>query len=115
MSAPDDSDFERRAKHLFDRSVEQLDAATRTRLSQARAAALDDLEPQISQRRWRVWAPVAGVAAAALATVAVLFESRRSPETSPLDDLELLADDDLDMMQDLDFYAWLDDQPELEG
>lgn len=117
MSTPDDnSEFERRTKVLFDRSVEQLDAATRTRLAQARASALDELEPRAAHRRWRVWAPAAGLAAAALATVAVLFEKRSgSQRTSPLDDLELLANEDLDMMQELDFYAWLDEQPDFKG
>jgi hypothetical protein len=32
-----------------------------------------------------------------------------------LDDLELmLAEDEFDMLEELEFYAWLEEQPELE-
>lgn len=112
----DNDEFERRTKALFGRSVSTLDAKTRAQLAQARAKALDELQHRPVQR-WRVWAPVAGVAVAALASVAVLIETRsqRQPAAVPLEDLDLLAHEDLDMMQDLEFYAWLDEQPEWES
>lgn len=114
MSTQDNEEFERRAKALFDRSVDRLDASTRAKLARARANALNEVQPESSGRRWFVWAPVAGVAAVAVASVAVLVETRtqREPATPPLEDLDLLAHEDLDMMQDLEFYAWLEEQPE---
>jgi hypothetical protein len=114
----DDSEFERRSKALFDRSVEQLDARTRARLARARAAAISEAEPQPKQRRWRVVAPVVGVAAASVATLAVVLDRRSTPRraTPPLEDLDLLASGDIDLLQqDLAFYAWLDEQPEFQG
>lgn len=114
MSVPDDeAEFERRTKALFDESVAGLDTHTRTQLAQARAAALNEIEPRASHRAWRIWAPLTGLAAAAVASVAVIVNTRpQTPQAagSALEDLDLLAREDLDMMQDLDFYAWLDEQ-----
>ncbi|MET0984825.1 MAG: hypothetical protein ABW034_05385, partial [Steroidobacteraceae bacterium] len=113
MNAPDDdSEFERRAKALFDRSVTELDAPTRTKLAQARATALNEVASPATHRRWRVWAPITGLAAAAVAAVAVLIETKtqQPQDSSSLEDLDLLAQEDLDMIQDVEFYAWLDEQ-----
>lgn len=118
MNAPEeDSELERRAKALFDRSVASLDTQTRTKLAQARAAALNSVAPSSSRRTWRVWAPVAGVAAAAIAAVAVLLdtETQQPQDGSALEDLDLLAQDDPDMLQDVEFYAWLDQQADWHG
>jgi hypothetical protein len=58
-----------------------------------------------------------GIAAAALA-VALIWQSPGAPpvsiETAALSDLDILLDgEDLDLLEDLDFYAWLLEQPEL--
>jgi hypothetical protein len=37
-------------------------------------------------------------------------------EVAALDDLELLlAEDEFEMLEELEFYAWLEEQPELEN
>jgi hypothetical protein len=112
----DNSAFERRARELLRDSVDNLDAAKRSRLTQARHAALAARTARPSTRpAWlhaRVLAP--GGAVAAVALVAVLLWSGPSHHPvnesgSALDDLELLADSDgyeLSQEPDLDFIEW---------
>jgi hypothetical protein len=115
----EDKDLERRAKALFDDSVRGLDGATRTRLAQARARALEVLEPR-APRLMRDW-QLAAAGALAVVALAVYFVPWRSePPAAPsmqvavLDDLELLLTEDVEMFQaELDFYAWLEEQPEF--
>ncbi len=114
--------FEKRARELLRASADELDGATRSRLSRARAAAL---EPAPHQRNWsdfRYLAPAGALAAAVLATV--LFLGQRDGGTvndssgTALYDMELLADTDaLDIAQetDLDFIEWAAAQGEQGG
>ena len=70
--------LEERAKRLFDESVEQLDAATLSRLNQARQKALE-----ASPRRMPSivrWAPVGGLATAAAVAMLLI----QSPSTVDL-------------------------------
>lgn len=120
MNGPDDNadrTFERRAKAAFDESVAALDAQTRSHLTQARHAALSRIEPEPAARKWRLWVPATGLAAAALAAVGVALFKLNDDKQLPagtrhgasLEDMDLLAaDDDMDIMEDLDFYSWLD-------
>jgi hypothetical protein len=115
----DDKDlsaFERETKRMFDESVAGLDAATRSRLTRARHRALEELKPKRSYH-WRFTLVPAGTLAA-VALVAFLVIQTRPPEPPPADslgDLEiLLAEEDLEMLdEDLDFYGWLEEQPEF--
>jgi hypothetical protein len=111
------SDFERRTKRAFDQSVAALDAATRSRLTQARHRALDGL-PQ-RHMGWRSGLLPSG-ALAATALVAWLVVLQRPPpqeavRAAPLADLEiLLGEEDLEMLdEELEFYGWLEEQPEF--
>ncbi len=112
--------FEQRTKQLFDDSVAGLDAATRSRLTQARHRALEELAPAKARWRWSV-VPAGGMAVAAALAV-LLFVHPRGPtesalQPSSLGDLEiLLSDEDLQMLdEDIEFYGWLEEQPELKG
>jgi hypothetical protein len=110
MSSQDD--FESRAKALFDDSVDGLDGATRSRLNRGRQRALAELGSNaVSFGRWTRWAPVTGVAAAAAVAV-VLWNVNPAPGPGaqiPVYDFELLMNDDsLEMLQDLEFYSWMD-------
>lgn len=113
-----DGDFERRAKRMFDQSVGSIDAATRSRLTQARHRALQQLERPRTRAGW-LWAPAGGLALAALAAVMLFERGGPAPEVglqaSTLDDLEiLLGDQDLEMLdEEIEFYAWLEEQPEF--
>jgi hypothetical protein len=106
-----------RASELFAESVAGLDGHTRSRLSRARAAAVAAAEssrrnPWLSPSRL---VPLGGAAAALIAIVLI----SQMPEAPPaeqvvLNDLDLLLEgENLDLFEDLDFYAWLLEQPEL--
>jgi hypothetical protein len=105
--------IEVRAKRAFDDSVSSLDAQTRSRLAQARAQALE-------QARRRPWWPARGLVpgAIAAATALAVWMLWQDPTTQPggveiaaLQDLEiLLGEEELEMLEELDFYTWLDEE-----
>ena len=117
--------FERQARGVLEESVQRIDARTRSRLNQARHAAL-----AAALARPRTWwrgfgmMPAAGAAAAAL-LVAVTLWHREPAADLPFEgqqhaavtaeDMDLLADSDgLDLMEGWDgpFYEWAADQTE---
>ena len=114
------SEFERSAKQAFDASVRELDAATRQRLVQARERALEDAGGTRLGLGWS-WslAPGGALAAAALVAVLLVATHQRPTELGPQQfapgDLEiLLGQEDLAMLDDdIEFYSWLEEQPEL--
>jgi hypothetical protein len=116
-----DSDFERRTKQAFDDSVATLDAATRSRLTQARYRALEERRtrrPALWQRRPLL--PVGALAAAALVVWLTVWQTPPGADavrSAPLADLEiLLGEEDLEMLdEELEFYGWLEEQPEFAG
>ena len=112
-------DFENRTREVLGESVERLDGRTRSRLTQARHAALAQLERPA--RSWlRTYVPVG--ATAAVAALAVFVWTGRPPaeavvaETGPAYDMELLSDSDApDFLADtdeLEFYEWAADEIE---
>jgi hypothetical protein len=108
----DRQEFEAQAKALFDDSVDALDAGTLSRLNRGRQAALAELGPgRTSLRRGR-WLPAAGVAAAALVTVMLVRGPAGVDPVEPAvtaSDFELLMNEpSLEMLEDLEFYSWLD-------
>jgi hypothetical protein len=112
------NDFERRTKRVFDDSVAALDAATRSRLTQARYRALE--EPTSARnRRWRsALLPAGALAATALVAWLAVWQLPPSSDAvsgAPLADLEiLLGEEDLEMLdEELEFYGWLEEQPEF--
>jgi hypothetical protein len=110
--------FERRTKQLFDESVAGLDARTRSQLTRARHRALEELAPH-KARGWR-WSlvPAGGVAVAAV--MAWLLVGQPPPtetafqSASPADLDLLLGEADPEMLnEELEFYGWLEEQPEF--
>jgi len=108
-----DKDLESLARGVFDESVERLDGATRSRLTQARHAALAELE----RPRFRLtsWVPAGAMAGAAV--LAVMLWTQPGPGVAPepalaavpVDDFEMLTmGEDLDLLdEDVGFYAWV--------
>jgi hypothetical protein len=109
------SEFERRTRALLLQSADQLPGAVRSRLTQARHAALaarSQRGPSITRR----WMPLGAAVAAALALLIVYVPHGRSPLENPvpgagLEDIELLSDTDAvplngDQDVDYDFYEW---------
>ena len=104
-----DEAFSKQAKASFDETVEQLDGATLSKLNRARHAALAEM--QQPTRQWSRWMPATGVAAAALVAVMILQNPAGIDEPLPaaVADMEiLLGEDSIDMLEDLEFYSWLD-------
>lgn len=106
-----DERFENRAKELFDDSVDRLDAATLSQLNQRRQAALAEVASAGSSIQWGRWLPAAGVTAAAV--VAVVMMQGTPVVESPVDELTdfeiLISDDNLEMIEELEFYSWLEE------
>jgi hypothetical protein len=119
---PTVSALEERSRALFDNSVAGLDMATRSRLTQARHAALAAAS---ARRPWLmrmpVWASAAGVTCAAVLGAALWFggplhvsgQTSAADAQSKFEDLDIIAASDessgdaMDMLQDdIDFYAW---------
>jgi hypothetical protein len=115
------SQFEQRLRAALLDSSDALDGRTRSRLTQARYAALEQRAvPAPKSARWRGWAPAGAVAMAVLVTVLYIGHGGvNSPlavpagSSSALDDLDLLADSDAlalsadtDQELDSDFYEW---------
>ena len=115
--------FEESSRALFHDSVEGLDFALRSRLTQARHAAVEAASTR--RRPWffrlGVWTPTAGVTAAVVLGVFLWVGSPLShhavtvADGQPnLEDLDIVASsegsgDAMDMLQDdVDFYDWAD-------
>lgn len=113
--------LEERTRSLFLESVEGLDMPTRSRLNQARQAAVASAAD--GARGWLLRMPVlgsaGGVAAAAVLGVALWFggplqhTTHSVPAESAFEDLDLVASseegtgDAVEMLQDdIDFYDW---------
>jgi hypothetical protein len=116
-------DFERRTKLAFDGSVRELDPATRSRLAAARRNALQAGEERGARRGW-AWslAPAGALAASVLAVAILVLHGGPRTEVglqpgAPITDLEILLGEEgleFEMLDDeIEFYAWLEDQPEL--
>jgi hypothetical protein len=100
-------DLEKRTREVLEESTARLDGRTLSRLTQARHAALDRLQRPV-RRRWSLLVP-AGAAAAALLAVVIWGGRTPSEPTSPVDDMEMLADGDAPDFVDgeeLEFYEW---------
>jgi hypothetical protein len=123
MGEQEDNTLEVRSRALFQNSVEGLDMRIRSRLTQARSAALE----AASSRRpwwlgWRMWTPAAGVTAAAILGAALWLGSPLGHQGGNLadvstnfEDLDLVASTDegsadaMEMLQDdIDFYDFAD-------
>jgi hypothetical protein len=120
-------EFEKRAAELLRSRVDDIDGATRSRLAQARAAAVEAAaRPARHGLDFRHLAPVTAMASAAVLTVLLVVDSNRPPpvnETTTaalydLGDMDLLADADaFDLAQetDLEFIEWAAAMGEQDG
>ncbi|MEM9302843.1 MAG: hypothetical protein AAGE01_12060 [Pseudomonadota bacterium] len=109
-----DDDFARRARAALDRQADALDGHARSRLTQARHAALDALEDKPRFRALR-FAPAFALVLVAVAAVGLLRpQAAVDPAPVPaaaesIADMELLAlDTELELLADLEFYLWLE-------
>ena len=125
------TEFERNARAVLEESVRRIDGRTRSRLNQARQAAV----AAATARRGSWWRgftlmPAAGAAAAALLVAVVLWQRQPATELSVLEvphasaehagveDMDLLADADaMELMESWDgsFYEWAAAQTDESG
>ena len=107
------SEFEKRTKEVLEESAARLDGRTRSRLTQARHAALAQAQKPARQW-WRAYVP-AGAAAAAVLAVVLLGRPGGTEIAPPVaqaaseaEDTELLAEapDFVADGEDLEFYEW---------
>jgi hypothetical protein len=110
---PEDETFLQQSKKLLDESVDSLDAATLSRLNQARQKALNI---RLGTRRTnhfltaRTGAVFASFAVAAVVVLIWTSANQQQPAVvaQQYEDLEMLtADADLDLLEDLEFVSWL--------
>jgi len=109
-----------RARQVYRDGTQGLDAATLSRLNRARQAALEEYDRRRALPAWRRgnWQPAAALATvAAIAIAAALLwapglDVRGADPIARVEragDLEVvLADENLDMLDDLDFVEWLE-------
>ena len=106
-------DFEKRTHEVLEESTARLDGRMRSRLTQARHAALAQLAQPV-RHWWRAYVPAGAAAAVAVLAVVIWSGAPPSPPAgpaaSPAEDLELLADAEaqafVDDGEDLEFYEW---------
>ena len=117
--------FERNARTVLEHGVQSIDARTRSRLNQARQAALAATTAKPAWWRSLTLMPAAGAAAAAVLVAVTLWHHEPAGELPVLDaqrsaveDLDLLADSEgLDLVQqgDNSFYEWAAEQADANG
>jgi hypothetical protein len=115
------SEFEMRTRALLEDSVQRVDGRIRSRLNQARHAAIEEA----TRRRTSFWRrftlmPAAGAVAATVLVAFVLWPHSHPGDLEGsgrpgVDDLDLIADSDaLDLVSDEtdtgQFYEWAVDQ-----
>lgn len=115
-SSDQDRELAKRAKAVFDRGTESLSGEVRSRLTQARHAAFSESESNRDATLGRRWMPAGGLALAAVMAAFLWLDRAAVPEgpISAIEDLDVvMAEESLDMFEQLEFYSWLGDQPEL--
>jgi ferric-dicitrate binding protein FerR (iron transport regulator) len=125
MKADEDrlAETERRARGVLDESVTRVSGHVRSRLNQARQAALAEIEvrPRSFWRMPAILAPASGVAAAAVVAVVLMHQAGERGLAANVggqagyEDIELLSDNDgLELLENWDgsFYEWAATQSE---
>ena len=111
MSDRDNEHFLQQVRQQLDESENHLDAATRSRLTQIRSAALESAAEPKAKWLWPV--PVMALSSAAIVAVVSVSLSVNTVtvQNSSLDDLPLLTiNDSFELLNDVEFYQWLEDQ-----
>ncbi|HEY8052390.1 MAG: hypothetical protein ACHQD6_01005 [Steroidobacterales bacterium] len=122
------SEFERNARTVLEESVQRIDGRTRSRLNQARQAALAAAGKRTPWWRGFSLMPAGAVTAALLVAVVlwqrhpagepVLEASHVTAEHAAVEDIDLLADGDaMELIEGWDgsFYEWAAAQNDASG
>ncbi len=80
--------------------------------NQGRQQALQEIRETGTAGQWARWVPAGGLAAAAVVAVVVwqgMPVEHSAPAAGTATDFEImLSEDSLDMLEDLEFYSWID-------
>ena len=103
----DNDKLEQQSRQALNASVEEIDAATLSRIRQVRARALE--KAGAKSFNWF------GIATGAMATasvmvfaVMILLNNEPAVQPLPAEDIELITSlDELELYEDLEFYQWL--------
>jgi hypothetical protein len=111
-----DRDLETRSKAAFDASVSELQPRIRTRLRDARLTAVEQASSTSRSSLW--WIPA--LSTAAIAGLVLWLTPVLEPQQQPLNDSLvartedmslLMTEDNLDMIEEMEFYVWLGEGP----
>ena len=123
------TEFERNARAVLEQSMSRINGRTRSRLNQARQAAVEAAGARHRRPWWRSFGlmPATGAVAAALLVAVMLWHREPAVGEAPVleggrvlavEDLDLLADSEgLDLIEGWDgpFYEWAADQTDSNG
>jgi hypothetical protein len=117
MADRDNGMTEDRARTLYRRAVEDLDPETRLRLARAREDAVRTEARSARPVWWALAAAAAGLGAVGLALVLSPgaqpdFDHIAEADAGAVEIELFLAEDNLEMIADYDFYLWLDAEPD---
>lgn len=89
-------------------SLDDIDAATQSRITQARYRALEQAG---GKSQTQIWLTAGAVATTCIALVVFsLLPETQMENTMPVDDFDLIGNmDNLEMLEELEFYEWLED------
>ena len=121
-----EKDFLHKINEQLDKKAEHLDAATLSKLNQARQRALENIGHSTqgifsdiitgSRLRWLPASAMAGLAIVAFGSFLFLQNIDNSIDDRSVDTLEIVASsNNLDMYEQLDFYMWLLEEGESAG
>jgi hypothetical protein len=103
--------LERRAQELLRASADALDGNIRSRLTQARSAAIEEARRARKPFAWRTLVPAGALAAAAVLAVVLWNGGPRGPiPATPhnFEDIDLLVtSESFELLEDLEFYEWV--------
>ncbi len=108
-----DEEFIKSVKTVLEDTTENLDAATRSKLTTARHQALAQKN---KKRTWFV-VPAGAFASAAAAMLIFLISSGNSELENPslMEDMELLSSSEsFELLDELEFYEWLELQSDVQ-
>jgi hypothetical protein len=111
-----DGDFERNLRQHLEYSVDDIDDLTLARLRAARARAVESSGRPLLNK-W--WLPAGGFATAVVIVIALTVYLQNGSALAPVldsGDMEMLSSvDSFEILDNLEFYQWLEAQEDATG
>jgi len=107
-----EKEFVSQVKKILDSSIENLDAGTLSRLTQARNKSLESLKGKMRKPYYWMTASAAGLLAAGLIMFVTMFPFNKAEKTkieTAIEHFEMVTTTEhFDLFENLDFYIWLE-------